>query len=349
MPPTVSILIPAYNAEPWIADTLRSALAQTWTRREIIVVDDGSSDRTLAIARSFASEQVCVVSQPNAGAAAARNRAAALCQGDYVQWLDADDLLAPEKIRRQVEMAEQTGSQRTLLSCGWGSFSYRISKTTFAPHALWQDLAVVEWLFNKLEQNLFMMNSSWLVSRELTEAAGPWDARLSLDDDGEYFSRVLLASDGVRFTPKPGCYYRRSSFSTLSNVDGSDRKLQSLLLSLRLHTEYLRSLENSARTRAACLRYLQRWLLYFYPERPDLVRQLQVIAAESGGQLEPPTLRSKYAWLGNIVGWQRAKRIQILGPELKHSVCRKAEQMLYHWERLRPATSTAAPAATLLK
>ena len=67
MSPLVSILIPAYNAERWIADTIRSAQAQTWPRKEIIVVDDGSTDQTLSIARKFASKEVSVVSQENRG------------------------------------------------------------------------------------------------------------------------------------------------------------------------------------------------------------------------------------------------------------------------------------------
>src|SRR5436190_23310673 len=94
----VSILIPAYNAERWIADAIRSALAQTWSRKEIIIVDDGSRDRTLSLAREFASKTVSVVSQENQGASAARNKALSVCEGDYIQWLDADDLLAPDKI-----------------------------------------------------------------------------------------------------------------------------------------------------------------------------------------------------------------------------------------------------------
>ena len=65
MKPLVSILIPAYNAERWIADTIRSALAQTWPRKEIIVIDDGSRDRTLEIARQFASREVRVITQQN--------------------------------------------------------------------------------------------------------------------------------------------------------------------------------------------------------------------------------------------------------------------------------------------
>jgi glycosyltransferase involved in cell wall biosynthesis len=85
----VSILVPAYNAGEWIADTLQSAVAQTWPHREIIVVDDGSRDDTAAIARRFAPQGVTVVSQPNQGAAAARNAALSLSRGDYIQWLDA--------------------------------------------------------------------------------------------------------------------------------------------------------------------------------------------------------------------------------------------------------------------
>jgi len=69
MKPLVSILIPAYNAERWIADTIQSALAQTWPTKEIIIVDDGSSDQTLQVAREFACKTVCLVQQENQGAA----------------------------------------------------------------------------------------------------------------------------------------------------------------------------------------------------------------------------------------------------------------------------------------
>src|SRR5277367_1657184 len=123
--PLVSILIPAFNAGPWIADTIQSALEQTWERKEIIVVDDGSSDQTLAIAQRFAAKGVTVITQPNEGAAAARNKAFSVCRGDYIQWLDADDLLAPDKIAKQIEAANECANNLTLLSCGWAYFIYR--------------------------------------------------------------------------------------------------------------------------------------------------------------------------------------------------------------------------------
>jgi len=82
MKPLVSILIPAHNAAEWIVDTLNSAVAQTWPRKEIIIVDDGSRDRTAELARSVASKEVVVVSTKNQGAAAARNYALKLSHGD---------------------------------------------------------------------------------------------------------------------------------------------------------------------------------------------------------------------------------------------------------------------------
>jgi glycosyltransferase involved in cell wall biosynthesis len=120
MKPLVSILIPAYNAETWIADTIKSAIGQSWPRKEIIIVDDGSTDQTLAIARQFASKEVVVVSQNNQGAAATRNHALSVSQGDFIQWLDADDLLSPNKVTKQLEALGENRNLRTLLSSEWG-------------------------------------------------------------------------------------------------------------------------------------------------------------------------------------------------------------------------------------
>ena len=224
MNPLVSILIPAYNAESWIAETIQSALGQSWSNKEIIVVDDGSTDRTLSITRQFESRGVNVVTQMNQGAAATRNRAYALSRGDYIQWLDADDLLSPDKVARQMEAATQSKSRRTLLSSGWAYFLYRPEKARFVPTPLWEDLSSLEWMTRKLEHNLHMQRATWLVSRELTEAAGCWNTRLLGDDDGEYFSPVLLESDGIRFVPEGRVYYRLAGPGSLSYIGVSDKK-----------------------------------------------------------------------------------------------------------------------------
>lgn len=332
MKPLVSILIPAYNSERWIAETIRSVLGQTWPRREIIVVDDGSSDRTAAVAREFASKDVKVVTQANQGASAARNKAFSLSQGDYIQWLDADDLLAPEKIARQMEIMERGGNERTLLSGAWAHFMYRPAGATFIPTALWHDLTPLEWLTRKLSQNLFMQPATWLTSRKLTEAAGPWDTRISLDDDGEYFCRVIMASDGTRFVPESKVYYRRSGFGSLSNVGRTNKKLESQFLSMQLHIQYLRSLQDSEETRSACLKYLQTWLIYFYPDRLDIAKRLEEIAAECGGKLEVPRFPRKYAWIQGMFGWEAARQAQVFVPRLKLSLKRSWDRAMFRLE-----------------
>src|SRR6266498_1871290 len=330
----VSILIPAYNAERWIADTIQSALAQTWSRKEMIIVDDGSRDLTLALAQQFASQNVLVVTQENQGAAAARNRALELCQGEYIQWLDADDLLSSDKVAKQMAAAEECHDKRRLLSSGWGYFMYRPSKARFVSTALWCDLTPVEWLLRKWEQKLHMQTATWLVSRELTEAAGPWNTRLLGDDDGEYFFRVINASNGIRFVPQSRVYYRimLSISNRLSYIGRSSEKIEAQFLSMKLQIGYLRAREDSDRVRAACVNYLQSWLPNFYPNRPDLVQEAQQLAASLGGQLSLPKASWKYAWIEKVLGFAAAKHAQLLYNRGKSRALGAWDKMMYSFE-----------------
>lgn len=102
----VSILIPCYNAERWIARAIESALAQTWPDKEIIVVDDGSTDDSLAVIRSF-DGRIRWESGPNRGGNAARNRLLQLARGDWIQYLDADDYLRSTKLERQLQVTRE--------------------------------------------------------------------------------------------------------------------------------------------------------------------------------------------------------------------------------------------------
>jgi glycosyltransferase involved in cell wall biosynthesis len=320
MEPLVSILVPAYNAQQWIADTLESALAQTWPKKEIIVVDDGSSDRTLQIARQFASKTVRVITQPNQGASVARNTAFALCQGDYIQWLDADDLLDPHKVEKQLRKLDDCSSSRTLLSGAWGYFNYRKRKARFSPTLLWCDLTPLEWMVRKMGNNLHMQTDNWLVSRELSEAAGLWDPRLWKDNDGEYMCRVILACDGIRFIPQAKSYYRAAGFKSVTYIGRSNKKLESMFLSMKLHMRYLRSMEDSERTRLACMNYIRTRLPEFYPYRLDLVDELKQIISELGGQFEEPRLSWKYNWIAKGFGWRLGWQARRLLPKLRASM-----------------------------
>jgi glycosyltransferase involved in cell wall biosynthesis len=320
MRPLVSILIPAYNAEAWIAGTIDSALSQSWERKEIIVVDDGSRDNTVSVAQRFCPRGVKVLTQQNQGASTARNKAFAECTGDYIQWLDADDLIAPDKIERQVIAAERLNNRRFLLSAAFGSFAYRTSHARFQPTALWCDLGPAEWILRSMEQNIYIQTTAWLASRELVTAAGPWDPRLSLDDDGEFFMRVILASEGVQFVPEAKAYYRRLGRGCLSHLDASNKKWESQFLSIQLHLEYLRKLPQTDRLRRAAVRYLQDWVGFFYPGRTDLFERMQLMAGELGGHLEPGRLPWKYAIIQRLFGWDVAKRAQSFVPGIRWSL-----------------------------
>jgi len=334
MKPLVSILMPAFNAEEWIGPALESAVGQAWPRKEIIVVDDGSTDQTMTIAGRFESNRVCVVKQRHQGAAAARNRALSLSQGDYIQWLDADDLLAPDKIASQMKAVDQCQCPRTLFSCAWGRFLHRYYRAEFIPTALWRDLSPVEWLLLRMDQNLYMQTATWLVSRELTEAAGSWDSRLLADDDCEYFCRVLLESKGTRFVPDAKVYYRASGPSSLSYIGRSRRKLDAQWLSINLHIRYLSSLEDSERTRAASVKFLQTWLCYFYPERLDIVRQAARLAGGLGGQLEVPRLSWMQSLIKSAIGGSGARRLRLLRGNIRWSLQSLWDRSLFHVENL---------------
>lgn len=332
MKPLVSILIPAYNAEETIAYAIQSALAQTWPRREIIVINDGSTDRTGEIVQRFASQEVLVISSENRGSSAAINLGYRHAQGDFIQELDSDDLLAPDKIERQLTALGPDGSRRILLSSPWASFYYRTRNAKFMRNSLCEDLSPTEWLLRKMAQNVYMQNATWLVSRELAEAAGPWDERLHYDNDGEYFARVLLKSEGTRFVPDTGIYYRATTANSVSYIGNSDRKKDALFLSMKLHIQYLLSLEDSPRSRKACLIYLQNWYPNFYPERQVIVEELQKIAADLEGHLEEPSLRWKFAWMRPVFGWKLAKRAQTALPMFKEECIRQCDKALFRFE-----------------
>lgn len=335
----VSILIPLYNAEKWLGETVDSALLQTWPHKEIIIVDDGSTDNSLQLAKQYESKIVKVVFQENRGAAAARNKALEYAQGDYIQWLDADDLLARDKIEQQLKAIPNEGNPMVLLTSSWAQFYYRHKNAKFRPDNLWRDLEPVDWLMTKFNENVFMNPAVWLVSRELTELAGPWDARTAPDDDGEYIARVVISSEKVKFVPEARCYYRKSNPGSLSK-DLSDKALEGIFLSITQCIGYLRSLEDSERTRSACLRLLQDNMRRLSQCRADTLKKVNHLAAELGGRLLPPTLNWKYSLAEKIVGPNCARIAKRVSVMLRQSIAWNWDKLLYNLSKNKSGLDT---------
>jgi hypothetical protein len=230
-----------------------------------------------------------------------------------------------------VGLLRRNGSKRTLASGPWAHFRYRPARAVFHPTALWTDSTPADWLVRKLSQNLHMQTGTWLISRKLADAAGPWNTTLLGDDDGEYSCRVLLNCDGIRFEPRARLYYRSISSNRLSYIGLSDAKKDAQFSSMQLHIHYLRTMEDSPRVRAACVSYLQNWLIHFFPERPDIVEKAKTIARELGGELREPALSWKYAWIKQLFGWKAAKRVQILLPAWRQSAASSLDHL---WARM---------------
>ncbi len=308
--PLVSILIPAYNSEKWIKQTIKSAVSQTWNNIELIIVDDGSSDNTFEIAKSFESKSVKVVSQPNSGASAARNKALSLAQGDFIQWLDSDDLIAPDKIEIQLKSSNFDPHTLELHSSSWGFFFFNIQRANFSSNPLWQDLTPVEWLKYHIGEGYFMFPAVWLVSRELTDLAGLWDERLSLNDDGEYFARLVSVSKKVCFDSEAKSYHRVGNLSSLSSGQSSLKAIKSLSLSINLCVDYLLSLENNKDTKQASIKCLSGVIDAINEKDKSIIDLNRKRIAELGGSIPPSNKSLKFKAAQQLLGIQQAFKLK---------------------------------------
>jgi glycosyltransferase involved in cell wall biosynthesis len=270
MNPLVSVIVPAYNAERWIAHALSSVAGQTWEELEIVVVDDGSDDGTTGVVGAFADPRVRLVTQERRGAAAARNRGIRETRGTLIQFLDADDVLSPEKIERQVR-ALQSEPRDSLASCAWGRFSAGPETAHVRPEPVWTVSDPAEWLVTSLSGGGMMQPGAWLTPRALVDAAGPWDETLSLHDDGEFFSRVLLRASRNVFVSGATAYYRDLEGSLSRRR--SRQAIESALAVCRLRERHLRAVRDDRAVRRALATQYAQFAYEFADAAPDLASQ----------------------------------------------------------------------------
>ncbi len=306
--PLISVVIPCHNAASWLPTTLDSALAQTYPDCEVIVINDGSRDDSLEVARAYERRGVRVLDQPNRGAAAARNTGLRHARGAYIQFLDADDQLAPDKIARQLALlASIAATPRTLSSSAWGRFHTDPQTAEFMPRSNWRDLSGVEFLQLHYEDGGMMQPSAWLAPRTLLDQAGPWDESLSLNDDGEYFARVMLATDRIVFCPEARTYYRSGLPTSLSGRR-DPRALDSLFRSVDLTVRHLLAADRSTRTRAAVAYAWKQAAFELYPGAPALAQKAELNSRSFGGSARPIPAGRRFHFAARVIGWRLARR-----------------------------------------
>lgn len=305
-PPLVSIVMAAYQAEKHLAAALDSALAQTYPRLEIIVVDDGSTDSTAAILEDYRHRPgITVIRQPNAGQSSALNRGLAEARGDYIKFFDADDLLGPDSVAIQVAALAAHPTDR--LAYGeWARFYADPAECHFTPRPGYQNGTPVEWLLATWANAETMYQCAlWLIPRALLERAGGWDIRLGLINDLEFFTRLVLASGGVVHTPGARLCYRSGLPGSLSRQT-SERALRSAHLSCRLAVASILAAEDSPRTRRICADTLQTLAQSYYPAGRRLMNDALAEARRLGGSSIRPGGGAAFRLLSHLLGWKAA-------------------------------------------
>lgn len=235
----VSIIIPLHNSERTIAETIQSALRQTWPLKEVIIIDDQSTDSSASIVKRFVSEDVKLLSVRQGGAARARNLGLSFATGEFIQYLDADDLMREDKVEVQMKyILSQSDPFSVVAACRWIRFAGIVSNMIGGKGpggAAENDLLPADWLVMR-PYNLQLLHG-WLTPRRLIDAAGPWDESMTLDDDGEFFSRVVACSAKVLFCKETLVYYRMSesapTLSFFSKFDSNQANCAKLESSLR--------------------------------------------------------------------------------------------------------------------
>jgi hypothetical protein len=154
-----------------------------------------------------------------------------------------------------------------------------------------------------------MQCALWLIPRPVLETSGLWDERLSLINDFEFFARVLVHTDGVRFTPGARLYYRSGLDDSLSGQTSRDH-VESAFHSLMNGTQHLLDREDNPRTRRAAANMLQDFIYTFYPDHPDLRSRVAERVAELGGSDLPPDGPPGFQALRRVTGWRIARRVE---------------------------------------
>ena len=328
MSPLVSIIIPVYNSEKHLAECIESAIAQTWINKEIIIVDDGSTDNSLTIAKKYENDRIKVYSQPNKGASAARNKGLQEAKGEYVQFLDGDDLLSANKITDQMALLDGRGD--------WLSISRTIYFSDKKPlpadpsthdEEVEYDDDPVKFVINmyykaaiEKDHRGVVTVHSWLSPKKLLDIVGPWNEDLSVDDDGEYFCRVMLASKGIIYVPDAVNFYRK--FHSNSNLSARQdaKSMQSKLLANELKYKHLKEKSDDPLVDTAMAKVFKENAVTFYPEFMNLYRRANKHVKDLGGISYVPRLGGKNIELAKkVFGWKMAKLLLFTAGKLRRT------------------------------
>lgn len=311
--PLVSVVIPAFNSAKHIESTLHSVFSQSYPNIEIFVVDDGSSDDTVSIVSQFVPQRVTLVSQKNGGACRARNAGLKLSKGKYIQFLDGDDLLSRDKITEQVKELEKFPDHLAVCT----TVHFRDGNDPYAEplpdesHFLYSADDIPEFLARLWGADgiLWMVQTSaWLSPASLIHRTGPWDESILMDQDGEFFTRLLMHSKGIRMCSGVN-YYRKFVYG--SNVASKAHKpdsLKSKLRALDMKSSYVLDKTDNPRLRRAIASQYMQIAGEAYPAFPEIYKEAWQKCRAQGQPPVIPVFGGKAVeTIKHLLGWKTAR------------------------------------------
>ncbi|MBF2051397.1 MAG: glycosyltransferase [Elainella sp. C42_A2020_010] len=223
--PTISVIIPAYNAERTILETIQSVQQQSFQDFEVIVINDGSTDHTAQVVEAIGDDRIKLFSYPNAGLSLARNRGVQQCSGDYIAFLDADDLWTADKLALQHQALQQHPEAGVAYS--WTCYMYEKNNTLeFHPCPpirfegnVYQKLLVGDFIYS---------GSNVLMRREAVETTGGFDPAMPQCADWDYWLRASVRWPFMA-VPQYQILYRQSAQAMSAKVEGMKMAAQAAL------------------------------------------------------------------------------------------------------------------------
>jgi glycosyltransferase involved in cell wall biosynthesis len=282
----VSIIIPAYNAEVFISECIQSIINQTYRNIEIIVINDGSTDGTLEVINSFIEPRLILVNQENKGCSAAKNQGLRIAKGDFIQYLDADDYLSLDKIEKQVYKLSSNENctavcKTVIISNNKNINGLEIDTNLIKNGGKGKDFLLSLWGLNG--KFGMVQPNAYLITRKVANEIGEWndDISPSPDEDGEYFARVLLASQMVIYTEGINFYRKNESANSLSQIFSLQRAIN-LLETVELKFQHLLKIDNSNEVKKIFQIHISQVVYQFGSEYPEIITQAKNIIYKWG-------------------------------------------------------------------
>ncbi|WP_317195985.1 glycosyltransferase [Litoribacter ruber] len=304
--------MPVYNKVTFVKQTLDSALNQTYPYLEILVINDGSTDGSLPILESYARqypEKIKLIDSINQGVSAAMNLGIKRAKGEYIQFLDADDCLSPDKIERQISLLQGKASA-IIACCEWVMFRDDLINQMHVPYGVFGDFpSGLDWLLRAWNHQEMMQPAAWLAHLDLILKAGPWNESLIINQDGEFFCRVLLQCKGIAYEPNGKVFYRIPGESNVSQQK-SPKAFQSLLESYRCYEIEVLKFEDSLRVRKALKKVYQKFIYDAFPEHTQLIKIAESYMESLGVKERTFIGGPKFQNMSKILGFKNALRLK---------------------------------------